>query len=40
MANIANILGMAVTYPPPPCISYARVQATAAVATVLIWYLI
>ena len=26
--------------PPPPCISYALVQATAGVGTVLIWYLI
>ena len=28
------------TVPPPPCISYALVQATAGVGTVLIWYLI
>ena len=27
-------------YPPPPCISYALVQATIGVGTVLIWYLI
>ena len=27
-------------YPPPPCISYALVRATAGVGTVLIWYLI
>ena len=26
------------SYPPPPCISYALVQATAGVGTVLIWY--
>ena len=25
-------------YPPPPCLSYARVQATVGVGTVLIWY--
>ena len=27
-------------YPPPSCISYALVQATAGVGTVFIWYLI
>ena len=26
--------------PPPPCLSYALVQATVGVGTVLIWYLI
>ena len=26
--------------PPPPCFSYALVQATVGVGTVLIWYLI
>ena len=25
-------------YPPPPCLSYALVQATVGVGTVLIWY--
>ena len=28
------------TYPPPPCISYARVQATVGVGTVIIVYVI
>ena len=27
-------------YPPPPCISYALVQAAVGVGSVLIWYLI
>ena len=26
--------------PPPPCISYALVQATVGIGAVLIWYLI
>ena len=30
----------ACSYPPPPCNSYALVQATVGVGTVLIWYLI
>ena len=29
-----------VSPPPPPCKSYALVQATAVIGTVLIWYLI
>ena len=33
-------LQLAVLPPPPPCISYALVQATVGVGTVLIWYLI
>ena len=34
------ILGPSPIRSPPPCISYALVQATVGVGTILIWYLI
>ena len=38
--EVSHLAETARGVPPPPCISYALVQATAGVGTVLIWYLI
>ena len=38
--GVRGRVGVIHVYPPPPCISYALVQATVGVGTVLIWDLI